>query len=208
MGATSVMVNSQRENKRMNSFIDRPLFEGSLVRLKAVEPGLAAENIARWMQDSEFVRLLDADPARLLSVDKHKELLEKDLVDEEESHEMLFQIQTLKDDLPIGLIGLDGIRWTHGDAWMGIGLGERDYWGKGHGSDAIRVMLDYAFNELNLHRVSLSVFAYNQRAINSYHKVGFIEEGRARQFLNRDGQRYDLLFMGILRAEWEGEKGI
>jgi RimJ/RimL family protein N-acetyltransferase len=147
---------------------------------------------------------MDSDPARLLSVDKYKEWFEKDMVDEQKNDELFFLIETLSEDYPIGLIGLDGIRWTHGDAWVGIGLGERDYWGKGYGSDAMRILLRYAFSELNLHRLSLCVFEYNQRAIRSYQKVGFVDEGRARQFLNRDGQRYDLLFMGILRAEWEG----
>jgi RimJ/RimL family protein N-acetyltransferase len=175
-----------------------------MVRLVSPEPEVAAERIAKWMCDSEFVRLMDTDPARLLSVDKYKEWFEKDMVDDEKNDELFFLIQTFPENQPIGLIGLDGIRWTHGDAWVGIGLGERDYWGKGYGSDAIRILLRYAFSELNLHRLSLSVFEYNRRAIRSYQKVGFVDEGRARQFLNRDGQRYDLLFMGILRAEWEG----
>jgi len=57
--------------------------------------------------------------------------------------------------------------------------------------------------ELNLHRVSLDVFEYNPRAIRSYEKVGFKHEGRVRQALNRDGRRWDILYMGILREEWE-----
>jgi len=67
----------------------------------------------------------------------------------------------------------------------------------------MRILLRYAFEELNLHRLSLSVFEYNSRAIRSYEKAGFVIEGRARQFLNRDGLRYDMIFMGILRDEWK-----
>jgi RimJ/RimL family protein N-acetyltransferase len=55
---------------------------------------------------------------------------------------------------------------------------------------------------LNLYRVSLDVFAYNLRAIRCYEKAGFVVEGRARQFLNRDGRRWDLIYMGILGEEW------
>lgn len=198
------MIDNSGPDQRIDSLLSTPLFEGEMVRLVSPEPKLAAEKIARWMRDSEFVRLMDSDPARLLSVDKYKEWFEKDMVDEQKNDELFFLIETLSENHPIGLIGLDGIRWTHGDAWVGIGLGERDYWGKGYGSDAMRILLRYAFSELNLHRLSLSVFEYNRRAIRSYQKVGFVDEGRARQFLNRDGQRYDLLFMGILRAEWEG----
>ena len=67
----------------------------------------------------------------------------------------------------------------------------------------MRVILRFAFTELNLHRVSLTVFDYNQRAIRSYEKAGFRMEGRQRGFLKREGQRWDLIYMGILRSEWE-----
>lgn len=179
------------------------LFQGELVRFVAAEPQLAAGLFAKWGRDSEFVRLLDTDPARLLSVDKYKEWFEKDLVEQQKNDELFFLIRTLEEDLTIGLIGLDGIQWVHGDAWVGIGLGEREYWGKGYGTDAMRILLRYAFEELNLHRLSLSVFEYNSRAIRSYENAGFVIEGRARQFLNRDGRRYDMIFMGILRHEWK-----
>ena len=67
----------------------------------------------------------------------------------------------------------------------------------------MRVIQRYAFEELNLHRLSLTVFEYNQRAIRSYEKAGFTVEGRVRKFLNREGKHYDMIFMGILREEWE-----
>ena len=197
------MVNQHRSKKHWESLMNVPLFQGELVHLIAPEPQLAAGLHSRWMRDSEFVRLLDTDPARLFSVDKNKEWFEKNLVEEQKDDELFLLIRTLEEERTIGLIGLDGIRWTHGDAWIGIGLGEREYWGKGYGTDAMRILLRYAFEELNLHRLSLCVFEYNPRAIRSYEKVGFIVEGRARKFLNRDGQRYDMLYMGILREEWE-----
>lgn len=197
------MVNDARTNQHVRALMDKSLYRGELVRFVAPDPQQAAGKLAKWMRDSEFVRLLDTDPARLLSVDKYKEWLEKDLVEEQKNDELFFLIQTLEEARNIGLIGLDGIRWTHGDAWVGIGLGERDYWGKGYGTDAMRILQRYAFEELNLHRLSLSVFEYNPRAMRSYEKAGFVLEGRARQFLNRDGRRYDLIFMGILREEWE-----
>jgi RimJ/RimL family protein N-acetyltransferase len=67
----------------------------------------------------------------------------------------------------------------------------------------MRVMLRYAFRELNLHRVTLTVFEYNPRAIRSYEKAGFVVEGRLRNWLNREGRRWDMIHMGILREEWE-----
>jgi RimJ/RimL family protein N-acetyltransferase len=82
-------------------------------------------------------------------------------------------------------------------------VGEREYWGRGYGTEAMRLVLQFAFQELNLHRVSLGVFAYNERAIRSYEKAGFRIEGRLRQGIHRVNQRWDEVVMGILRSEWE-----
>ena len=92
--------------------------------------------------------------------------------------------------------------WGSRDAFAGIGIGEREFWGKGYGSDAIQLLLRYAFTELNLQRVSLTVFEFNQRAQRSYEKVGFRLEGRQRQIMQREGRRWDILYMGILREDW------
>jgi RimJ/RimL family protein N-acetyltransferase len=100
------------------------------------------------------------------------------------------------------MIDLSGIDWVAGSAWVGIGIGEPADWGKGYGTDAMRILLRYAFAWLNLHRVTLNVFGYNERAVRSYIKCGFTEEGRMRQWLNRGDQRWDLIHMGILKEEW------
>jgi RimJ/RimL family protein N-acetyltransferase len=122
---------------------------------------------------------------------------------EKDNHdEVIFMIRIREDDHTIGFIGLDGIRWNHGDAYVGIGIGEREFRGKGYGTDTMRVLLNYAFTELNLHRVSLNVFAYNPMAIRSYEKAGFVIEGKQREYLNREGKRWDMVFMGILKEDW------
>ena len=94
------------------------------------------------------------------------------------------------------------LRWSHGDSVVSIALGEPEYWGKGLGTEAMRLCLRYAFTELNLDRVTLWVFGYNQRAIRSYEKAGFMKEGVIRGMLAREGQRHDVHIMGILREEW------
>ncbi len=108
----------------------------------------------------------------------------------------------------IGFTGLDGGAFPKGDTFVGIGIGERDFWGKGYGTDAMKVILRYAFQELNMRRVSLTTFEYNPRAVGSYEKAGFVHEGQARRFLLREGRRWDLLFMGILREEWLTRNGL
>jgi RimJ/RimL family protein N-acetyltransferase len=178
------------------------LFAGQLVRLSSDDPQTLAQAFARWNQNSEYFRLLDSDPAHLWSVNKFKEFLEKDLESVLPAN-LLFSIRTLDEDKLIGFIALDEIKWTDRESYVAVGIGESDFWGKGCGSDAMRLMLRYAFTELNLHRISLNVYAYNQRAIRSYEKCGFQHEGCIHEFVLRDGQRSDMLQMGILRSEWE-----
>ena len=146
--------------------------------------------------------MLDNTEARLWSVKKVKEWLEKGF-EKETPATFTFSIRILESDRLIGFVGLGGVQWSQGDAWMGIGLGDRQDWGKGYGTDALRVLLRYIFTELNLHRVSLGVFEYNPRALRSYEKAGFRMEGRQRKLYEREGRRWDGIVMGILREEWE-----
>ncbi len=177
------------------------LFSGSLVRLSAEDPQTYAETLSRWLRDTECWRLQDTYPPHPISTRQIKEETEKDL--EKEQPDLIpFSIRTLAENRLIGDIALFSIHWTHGEAFVGIGIDERELWGKGYGSDAMHVMLRYAFTELNLNRVSLGVFEYNPRAIRSYEKCGFTVEGRVRKAMNRAGQRWDHIFMGILREEW------
>jgi RimJ/RimL family protein N-acetyltransferase len=178
------------------------IFRGELVRLSGDDPQTVAEAFSRWNRDSEYARLLDDEPPKLYSVKSFKAWLERKF-DQDDEFRYFFTIRTLEEDQLIGFIGLFGIQWNHGSAWVGIGLGERDYWGKGYGTDAMRLILRYAFRELNLYRLNLDVFAYNPRAIRSYEKAGFKIEGREPKSVLRDGQRYDMILMGILREEWE-----
>lgn len=177
------------------------IYHGQLVRLTTEDSQIFAEAFSRWGRDTEYMRLLDDAPARLWSINQRKQWLEKDL--ENPDHGFLFSIRTLAEDKLIGFIGLWGLSWSHGEAWVGIGIGEREYWGKGYGSEAMQLVLRYAFSELNLHRVSLGVFSYNVRAMRAYEKCGFRNEGIIRQAFVREGQRWDLVNMGILRREWQ-----
>ena len=98
--------------------------------------------------------------------------------------------------------------WNASDSFVGLGIGDRNEWGKGYGTEAMNLMLEFAFTEINLRRVTLTVFEYNPRAIRSYEKTGFHHEGRLRQFLTREGRHWDMLYMGILREEWLAFNGL
>jgi RimJ/RimL family protein N-acetyltransferase len=177
------------------------LLQGTLVQLVAQEPEEHAEAISRWNRDTEWWRLLAAEPSNQYSAKKISQWIEQDQ-QKDKPVAYSFAIHKLEDNHLVGFIGLDGDLFPHGEAFVGIGIGERELWSKGYGTDAMRVILRFAFQEMNLRRVSLDTFEYNPRAIHSYEKAGFSHEGRARGFLNREGKRWDLIFMGILKEEW------
>ena len=106
------------------------------------------------------------------------------------------------DDRLIGLTTFSNLDPDNGSVLFHITIGEPDAWGQGYGTEATGLMLQLAFERIGLHRVGLSVFSFNERAIRSYQKSGFRLEGRAREAITRDGERFDELTMGVLAEEW------
>jgi RimJ/RimL family protein N-acetyltransferase len=105
---------------------------------------------------------------------------------------------------PIGNCGLHGIDPKDRSAVFGIAIGEKDYWSRGYGAEAARLLINYGFQQLNLHRISSGAFAFNERSLKLHKKVGFREEGRMRQATFKNGQYHDHVMFGILREEWRG----
>ena len=175
----------------------KDLYRGSLVRLSSTSPEAMAKASAHWRRDTELHRLADTDPAQLWSEKRIKERIEK----QKDSRAYRFSLHTLADDKLIGIIGLVPDE-TCEDAWLYIAIYERDYLGKGYGTDGMKLIMQYGFLELNLRRISLGLNSYNERALKTYQKAGFQLEGRIRSDVIKDGKRYDGLFMGILREEW------
>jgi RimJ/RimL family protein N-acetyltransferase len=165
------------------------------------EPEVRAKQEVRWQGDSEFHRLVSERPAELFSEKRIIAWEEQAIERGTNSEKYSFSIRTLNDDAVIGYLGL-WVGVIHSEAWVGIGIGNRDYWGKGCGTDAMKLCTQFVFAELGLARLSLGLHGYNQRALRVYEKVGFKLEGRSRGDLLRDGTRYDSLWMGILRDEW------
>jgi RimJ/RimL family protein N-acetyltransferase len=178
------------------------LFTGQLVRLAAYstkDMELAAAR-SRWTHDAEFMRFQEVNPATPRSVAYFERQKDRDGTDS-----FWFMIRTLADDTLIGYCLL----WTHWAdqvAWLGIGIGEPDYRSRGYGSDTLRLLLNYAFNELGVWKVQLSAVGDNARAIRAYEKVGFRLEVRHRSMTYRDGRRIDDVTMGVLRREWEAAR--
>jgi RimJ/RimL family protein N-acetyltransferase len=177
------------------------LFKGVRIRLTALGPD-DVSTIAAWYHDSQFVRQYEAAPAYPRS-QRHWQRWFED--GDKENDVYRFGIRPLDNDTLLGLLELDGILWAHGTAWVSIGIGDMANHGRGYGKEAMRLLLRFAFAELNLFRIQLSVFEYNTRAIALYEQLGFVREGAYRQFIARDGERYDMYLYGLLRDEWQAQ---
>lgn len=179
------------------------ILQGKFVRLSAFDPEEMSKAFPRWNRNSEYFRLLNSSGQPMQSSKAALKWMEEEVA-EMSLASYYFSIRTLAEDKLIGELGLDVVNWPGRDAFVGLGIGESEYWGKGYGTDVMNVLLRFAFDEINLHRVTLTVFEYNPRAIRSYEKAGFSHEGRLRKILNKEGKRWDVLLMGILREEWMG----
>ena len=174
------------------------LLRGTRVRLTALTPD-DLPTIARWYEDAEFARLYDARPAR----PKAEAELARWLEELQKANDTFgFAIRPSDSDDLIGTVELDGILWPHGVCGIGIAIGDRANWGQGYGYEAAQLALAFAFNELNLHRVQATVFSCNERSIALFEKLDFRREGVYREFLRRDGKRYDMVLYGLLEGEW------
>lgn len=179
----------------------KDVFTGKLVRLSAYDPQEMSKAYSRWSRNSEYFRLLNSSARPMQSPKAAAKWMEEE-VGEMSPSSYFFTIRTLESDKLIGELNLDVVNWSGRDAFVGVGIGETEYWSKGYGTDTMNILLRFAFSEINLKRVTLTVFAYNPRAIRSYEKAGFQHEGRLRKLLNKEGQRWDELYMSILREEW------
>ncbi len=180
----------------------KDLFTGELVRLSAFDHEEIGKAYTNWNRDTELQRLFNSGASNVYSTKVSTNFFEKMIKDDSPQHHF-FSIRALEDNRLLGDINLDVVNnWGSRNSFVGIGIGNRENWGKGYGTDAMKIILRFAFTEINLHRVTLSVFEYNPRAIRSYEKAGFRHEGRVRKALLRDGKHWDMLYMGILRTDW------
>jgi RimJ/RimL family protein N-acetyltransferase len=112
----------------------------------------------------------------------------------------VFERTTFK---PLGTTQLSNIDHRHRRAEFGIVLGEKDYWGKGYGTETVRLMLDYGFTALGLHNIMLTTQSFNERGIGAYMRAGFREIGRRRDAHWLAGRAHDVVYMDCLASEFE-----
>ena len=178
------------------------MLEGKLVRLRALE-STDLERAYTWINDREVTRYLAARFP--LSLADERRWLEDGSTNSSAGGVRL-AIET-KEGVHIGNCDLHRVHAEDRKAGLGIMIGEKDYWSNGYGGDAVVTLLRFAFHEMNLNRVWLHVFEFNERARASYKKCGFREEGRLRQHYYAEGRYWDVFVMAILRDEFEALHG-
>ncbi len=174
------------------------MLEGQLVRLRALE-ATDLERAYTWINDREVTRYLAARYP--MSRADERRWLEEGPTNGFAGGVRL-AIET-KDGVHIGNLDLHQVRPEDRKAGLGIMIGEKEYWSNGYGSDAIVTLLRFAFHEMNLQRVWLHVFEFNERGYACYQKCGFREEGRLLRHYYGEGRYWDSIVMGVLREEFE-----
>lgn len=158
------------------------------------------EKYTKWMNDFETTDYV-GQSTKIYTIENEKKFLENC---SEKENDVTLGIVKLDNDELIGNCGLKDIDVVNRVATLGIFIGKKEDKSKGYGTEAIKLLLDYGFNYLNLHEITLDVYSFNERAIRCYKKVGFKEYGRRRECMYLNGTYYDVISMDILKSEFKG----
>jgi len=175
--------------------------DGDLVVLRRHVP----ENVVafqRWYADPEVARLARYQDAPMRADEIDRFFQARALGPES----LTMAIHERETGRLVGSCAFSQLDGENGSAMYHITIGEKDRWGHGYGTEATRLMLDHAFGTLGLHRIGLTVFEFNERAIRAYERCGFLVEGRVRESIWRDGRWWDELAMSVLADEWRARR--
>lgn len=156
------------------------------------------EKFTEWLNDFETTDYIGRSH-QTVTLDGEKKYLEETI-----KEESVFAIVDIKEHKLIGNIGLHQLDHVNRTATLGIFIGDKEYRSQGYGTEAIRLILDYGFNYLNLKNIKLDLMEFNQRALKCYQKCGFKECGRRRKCRFINGKYYDSIEMDILAEEFKG----
>ncbi len=175
------------------------MFEGNKVRLRAYtrdDLPLAQE----FLNDIDVISGMN--PNIIFPIKEEDEVEWYESFGSTSQNTYSFVIETRTDQTYVGGCGINEINTKNRYAVIGLFIG-KPYWRNGYGSDALNVLVDFCFNEVNMNKVKLYVFSFNEKAISCYEKAGFVKEGVMRQEIFRNGEYHDMIAMGLLKSEWE-----
>lgn len=177
------------------------MYYGDKVKLRAYKKEdikLAYE----YLNDSELKRLLESEIPYPIILEQEEKWFQ-DLVNSKDIYN--FAIEDLETGKYIGGCGINNINWLSRRATIGIFIGDKNYWGKGYGTDAIKVLNKFIFEQMNINKIKLNVFSFNERAKKCYERCGFKVEGVLKQELFRNGKYYDEYVMAMFLEDWRKE---
>lgn len=187
----------------------KSLFNGENVYFRAVDLEKDAEPEAAWTRNLLYAGyLVNEEPARPLSVfqvKKRQEAMQKRM--DERRNSFNYGIHRVSDGELIGFYRVGYVLWTVGAAWQRVMLGDPSEYHSPAGREALQMSLRYAFDELNLYRVSTAAVACDLDLIQELEQAGYVLEVRQREAAFRAGQQQDLLVFGMLRSEWSARQG-
>lgn len=180
------------------------MFIGNRIRLRELRKEDIATINELGNEEEVIINLTTKVPAPLpLQVE---ESWYEDYVKNYKDNFIQFAIETLDGTL-VGKCGTGGIDWKNGCTTIWIFIGKDENRSKGYGTEALALLVKFIFEEMNMNRVQLVVFGFNERAISSYKKNGFVVEGVYRQEIFRQGKYQDVYQMSLLKREYIAAKG-
>ena len=175
-----------------------PFIIGEKLYLRGLERSDLEGDYFDWLNDREVTKFIDSG-----DFPNNMERMEEYYRNIALSHDnVMFAIIDKESDKHIGNIKLGPINWIRRMATLGIMIGDKEFWGKGYGTEAIRLVLDYAFKRLNLQEVSAGVATVHQPSIRAFEKAGFEIEGRVKGQFFLDGEYYDSLYLGVTKDDF------
>jgi RimJ/RimL family protein N-acetyltransferase len=177
---------------------DELMYLGKKIRLREYRKEDAIMAL-EYMNDPEIKKLLTPGIPFLYTLEDEQKWVEG-ISGTKDNYS--FAIETLEDKKYIGGCGINNLDWKNSVFTIGIFIGDKEYLGKGYGTDAMKTLIKFIFEQMNINKIKLQVFSFNKRAVRSYEKCGFKKEGVLRMEIFRDGRYYDDIIMGLLREEY------
>lgn len=172
------------------------MYYGKKVCLRAYEPE-DIELATKYINDKELKKLLVTTIPFPMTLWEEEEWIKSQKSNNQGIYN--FAIEDIKTGKYIGGCGIQSVNWLSRVAIVGIMIGDKDYLGKGYGTDAMKILIDFIFNEMNINKIRLGTFSFNKRAIKSYEKCGFKVEGVLKNEIFKEGKYYDEIIMSLFR---------
>lgn len=175
-----------------------PFLVGKNLYLRSIEQKDLEGKYFDWLNDYEVTKYLESSffPNTIEKLQDYLNNVGKS------SNDVLLGIIDLETDTHIGNVRIGPINWVHRTAFLGIMIGEKDFWGKGYATDTLKLIVEYAFNRLNLHKISAGVNASNKPSLRAFEKAGLKIEGRRKEELYVDGKYHDGIIMGLTKEDF------